>query len=530
MAKVIDPLILLTQTAFLKGRQLVEEVVVVNEVIDYAKKTGKECFILKVDFEKAYDSVDWGFLDYMLQRFGFSQKWRAWMRACVCTGNMSVLVNGSPTGEISIKRDLKQGDPLIQLLFLLVAEGLGSLMRKVVEQNRFKPFWVGGEEVPISILQYADDTLCISEATVDNLWALKTILRGFEMASGLKVNFWKSCLVGVNVPEEFLYIATGLLNCRRGHMPIKYLGLPVGANPRKMSTWEPMLAAIRGRLGAWGNKYVCLGGRIMLINAVLSALPILYLSFMKIPVQVWKEVVKIQRSFLWGGLSKKSRNCWVKWDDICKPKKEAGLGIRDLRRVNLSLLAKWRWKLRFNDSELWKDVIKYKYGRGCTGSGNLVDFEAPRLGSTWWKDICRLDKESLWFLEAIEKNVGDGTTTRFWTDIWVGNQSLQNRFPRLYSIFSQKENTIRNMGRWEGQDWRWEMVWLRSYFGWEENINLEFLNLIQHFVPTTQVDTWLWRSNRDARFSVNDCYVMLHNKFSVHRVMEPLKLFAFSKI
>jgi hypothetical protein len=133
-------------------------------------------------------------------------------------------------------------------------------MRKVVEQNRFKPFWVGGEEVPISILQYADDTLCISEATVDNLWALKTILRGFEMASGLKVNFWKSCIVGVNVPEEFLDIATGLLNCRRGHMPIKYLGLPVGANPRKMSTWEPMLAAIRGRLGAWGNKYVCLGG------------------------------------------------------------------------------------------------------------------------------------------------------------------------------------------------------------------------------------------------------------------------------
>ncbi|MCI30127.1 cysteine-rich receptor-like protein kinase, partial [Trifolium medium] len=75
------------------------------------------------------------------------------------------------------------------------------------------------------------------------------------MASGLKVNFWKSCIVGVNVPDEFLDMATGFLNCRRGYMPFKYLGLPVGANPRKLSTWEPMLAAIRGRLGAWGNKY-----------------------------------------------------------------------------------------------------------------------------------------------------------------------------------------------------------------------------------------------------------------------------------
>jgi hypothetical protein len=161
LAKVMDPLISKTQTAFLKGRQLVEGVVVVNEVIDYAKKTGKECMILKVDFEKAYDSVDWKFLDYMLQRFGFGLKWRAWMRACVCSGNMSVLVNGSPTEEISIKRGLKQGDPLAPLLFLLVAEGLGTIMRKAMEVNRFKPFWVGRGKLPVSILQYADDTLCI---------------------------------------------------------------------------------------------------------------------------------------------------------------------------------------------------------------------------------------------------------------------------------------------------------------------------------------------------------------------------------
>ncbi|MCI42483.1 LINE-1 reverse transcriptase like, partial [Trifolium medium] len=69
----------------------------------------------------------------MLQRFGFGRKWRSWMRACVCAGNMSVLVNGSPTDEIWIKRGLKQGDPIAPLLFLLVAEGLGALMRKAVE-------------------------------------------------------------------------------------------------------------------------------------------------------------------------------------------------------------------------------------------------------------------------------------------------------------------------------------------------------------------------------------------------------------
>jgi hypothetical protein len=102
LAKVVGNLIPNTQSAFIKGRQLVDGVVVVSEVIDFAKKAGKDCLIFKVDFEKAYDSVDWGFLDYMLCRFGFGEKWRAWMKACVCSGNMSILVNGSPTEEINI--------------------------------------------------------------------------------------------------------------------------------------------------------------------------------------------------------------------------------------------------------------------------------------------------------------------------------------------------------------------------------------------------------------------------------------------
>jgi hypothetical protein len=214
LAKVVGSLIPNTQSTFIKGRQLVDGVVTVSEVIDYAKKTGKDCLIFKVDFEKAYDSVDWGFLDYMLCRFGFGVKWRGWMKACVCSGNMSVLVNGSPTEEICLRRGLKQGDPLAPLLFLLVAEGLGALMRSAVERGRFQPFNVGRGGLPVSILQYADDTLCIGEATVENLWAIKAVLRGFEMASGLKINFWKSCLVGVNVSNEFLVMASDFLHCR----------------------------------------------------------------------------------------------------------------------------------------------------------------------------------------------------------------------------------------------------------------------------------------------------------------------------
>jgi hypothetical protein len=196
LARVMDRLVAPTQSAFLKGRQLVDGVVIVNEVVDLAKRTGRNCLIFKVDFEKAYDSVEWSFLDYMLERFGFCSQWKGWIRACVFSGNMSVLINGSPSEEINIQRGLKQGDPLAPFLFLLVAEGLGAIMKKAVEINRFKGFQVGHNGLSISHLQYADDTLCIGEASVQNLWALKAILRGFEMTSGLKINYWKSSLMG----------------------------------------------------------------------------------------------------------------------------------------------------------------------------------------------------------------------------------------------------------------------------------------------------------------------------------------------
>jgi hypothetical protein len=212
LATVIGSLIPNIQSTFIKGRSLVEGVVAVNETIEYAKKACKSCLIFKDDFEITYDSVDWKFLDHLLCRFNFCEKWRSWMRMCICSGNMSVLVNGSPTEEINIKRGLKQGDPLAPHLFLLVAEGMGDLMRKAVEIDKFKPFRVGNEGVMVSLLQYTDDTLCIREVTVENLWTLKAVLRAFELASGLKVNFWKSSIIGVNMENDFMLMAANFLN------------------------------------------------------------------------------------------------------------------------------------------------------------------------------------------------------------------------------------------------------------------------------------------------------------------------------
>jgi hypothetical protein len=192
---------------------------------------------------------------------------------------------------------------------------------------------------------------------------LKAILRGFEFASGLKVNFWKSCLMGINVNDNFMEMTCTFLNCMKGWVPFKYLGLPVGANPRRMATWEPMIESLWKKLNSWGNNHISLGGRLVLINSVLNSIPIYFMSLMKMPAQVIKKVTRIQREFLWGGVKGGRKLCWVKWKVVCQPKCKGGLGVRDIKAVNLSLLMKWRWRLLNSEVfGIWKDVLVAKYG------------------------------------------------------------------------------------------------------------------------------------------------------------------------
>lgn len=73
-------------------------------------------------------------------------------------------------------------------------------------------------------------------------------------------------------------MACNFMNCREDFLPFKYLGLPVGANPTRMSTWEPLLECLKKRLNSWGNKYVSLGGRVVLLNAMLNTIPIFFQS------------------------------------------------------------------------------------------------------------------------------------------------------------------------------------------------------------------------------------------------------------
>ncbi|GAU46852.1 hypothetical protein TSUD_241610 [Trifolium subterraneum] len=202
---VIGSVISESQIAFVKDRQILDDILISNEVVDEARKSKKELMLFKVDFEKAYDSVDWRYLDDVMGQLSFPALWRKWIKECVCTATASVLVNGSPTGEFPLERGLRQGDPLFVFLFLLAAEGLHVLMEAVFDRHLFEGYNIGDRDpVSVSDLQFAEDTLLLGVKSWANIRALRAVLVLFETMSGLKLDFNKSILVGVNIPDSWL--------------------------------------------------------------------------------------------------------------------------------------------------------------------------------------------------------------------------------------------------------------------------------------------------------------------------------------
>ena len=128
----------------------------------------------------------------------------------------------------------------------------------------------------------------------------------------------------------------------------------MGGNPRKKHFWQPILNKFNARLIAWKGRFLSLAGRICLIKLVFTTLPIFYLSFFKAPASVCKSITSIQRRFLWGWGKDNRAISWVSWENLCKSKDEGGLGLKNIRKFNYALLAKWRWCLVSEEIGKWR--------------------------------------------------------------------------------------------------------------------------------------------------------------------------------
>lgn len=238
---------------------------------------------------RAFDLVDWDFLFELLNAKGFGGRWVDWINSILYSSKASILVNGSLNGYIHYRRGLRQGDPLSPLFFVLVTDVLSSLFTHALSSKILVGVHLG-ELGNKCNLHYADDLLIMSTGGLEDLRIIKLILYLFEGMTGLETNFSKTCLYSCRMGELLDSTAVATLNCALGLLPVSYLGIPLCSRRPRRQDWEGLILKVKSRLSTWKVQHLSLGGRLTLVNSVLSAIPTYWMSIFRLPCWVTKKI------------------------------------------------------------------------------------------------------------------------------------------------------------------------------------------------------------------------------------------------
>ncbi|KAJ0582905.1 putative RNA-directed DNA polymerase [Helianthus annuus] len=497
LKKVLDSLISPSQSAFISGRYILDGPLIVNEIQNWIKKAKKKIFILKIDFEKAYDNLNWNFVLDILSQMGFSEKWCSWIKGVLSSARASVLVNGSPTFEFECQKGMRQGDPISPFLFVIVMEALSCMLNKASDLGILKGVSLPNDGPSVSHLFYADDAIIMGEWSRENVINVVRILRCFHVCSGLRINLGKSSLFGVGPqPVEVAEMAE-VVGCSAESFPFKFLGLTVGANMNRVSNWRPVFDIFEKRLSLWKASTLSIGGRVTLIRSVLESLPTYFFSLYRAPVKVVQDLESIIRKFLWGGSSEVNKVHWVAWDRVASPIKMGGLGLHNLKDVNIALLAKWGWRFKNEQDSLWVKVVKALH------IGNVWDFLPVKkvLGGVWSNIASVINRplsDGVPIRNLFKGVVGRGDKILFWLDPWLFDFPMKDKFPALFRLEVVKNCSVRD--RIEGSG-HW--LWKHDPEGGEELVEWQELAAVLASVSLSfGADKWKWMGCGSQKFSV----------------------------
>jgi len=344
-------------------------------------------------------------------------------------------------------------------------EVLSHMITTVVSGGLLDGFRVGNAS--FLHLLFADDTLIFCDARSSKLRYLRSLFLLFEAVSGLKVNLAKSNLILVGNVVQVGRLAD-ILGCEVASLPVKYLGLPLGASYKSTRIWDGVIEKVENRLASWKRLYLSKGGRVTLIKSTLSNIPTYYMSLFPIPVCVATCIEKLPRDFLWGGMGEEFKYHLVSWAKVCTPISKGGLGIRNLV-FNRVLLGKWLWRFGRERDAWWRVAVDSKYGsmwgRWC--SHEIVGAFGVRL----WKYI-RKGWET--FSRFFRYEVGDGSRTRFWHDLWCGDTVMKEVFPDLLGIAWVKDASVADNMEILGRSIQWNVNFVREAHDWEVDVFASF--------------------------------------------------------
>jgi hypothetical protein len=426
LQRQLPALIDTNQTGFLQGRCISETFIHALEIIQCSQKRKAPAFVIKLDFAKAFDTVNWCSLQAILRARGFPPQWCAWIHELLSTSKTAILVNECPGPWFPCRRGLRQGDPLSPYLFLLIADVLPRLIQ--ADGGVLHPLM---PDAPCPVLQYADDTLIVTKADVGSIERLKRILDSFASATGLKINFGKSSVVPLHTDPRTLAHCLGILGCKQEAFPQNYLGLPLSPDKVRITALLTSIGRADKYLARWKAALLNTMGRAVLADSVLGNLLIYAMCAMELPKGALDRLDAKRRAFLWTGSNKVSgTRCLVTWDHECMPRESGGRGLKNLGVQNQCLLLKLLHRLYHPADSAW--------ARWARRQIDLVTLHGDVDGSHWGS----LRRLLPTYRAITTVHIRDGASTSFWEDSWLPDGPLAELLPALYSHVVRAELSV----------------------------------------------------------------------------------------
>ncbi|WZY96943.1 hypothetical protein YC2023_069272 [Brassica napus] len=427
---LLPTLISSSQSAFVPGRLLVENVLLATELVSGYnwKKISKRC-MLKIDLQKAFDTLDWDFILFTLEALNFPPSFRKLIGKCLTSTHFSVAINGESCGYFKGTRGLRQGDPLSPYLFVLALEVFSQLLiKKYVDGS--VGFHPQTKDLQVTHLSFADDLMIFSDGSVNSVKCIADTLEDFALWSGLRMNKSKTELfaAGLNTDET---IAISRLGFNLGSLPIRYLGLPLMYRKLRISDYRPLLDKISASFNCWSAKALSFAGRRQLISSVIYGSINFWTSAFVLPKGCIKKIESLCTQFLWGGTETKRCVAKVSWKTVCLPRKEGGLGLRDIGLWNKNLCLKLIWNLLKKTDSLWASWLHHYRLK----DESFWSLDENKTTSSTWRSLLSLRGLASRFLRP---KLGNGRCISFWYDNWTPLGPLLDRFgesgPRQLSI------------------------------------------------------------------------------------------------